>query len=206
MWWYKCACMMLFHPIEVGTLVKRKRAAIPWPAIALPLGLVALWRVLNVYLVNFTVATVLPRHANLLLEVGIGLLPVLLWTVASYAFMTVMGGESTFRETLAMGALSMLPYVVFTPVLTLLSWGLSYEEKGLYTTLQALLWIWVVVLILVSFKESNNLSFGKALLFVFLIVIVMALILVVALLAFALVCQIVLFFEEVLSEATFYLM
>lgn len=205
MWWFTCLWMMLFHPVEVGVVVKRRRTAIPWAVIGLPLLVTALWRVLGVYLTNYTVAAVSPREASILLEIGLGLVPVLLWTVASYAFMTIMGGESTFKETLTMSVMSLMPYIVLTPLLVLLSRALSYGEKGFFTALQAAVWIWVVVLVFVSFMQSNNLSFRKALVFTLIILIVMALLLGVLLLAFALVSQIVLFAQEVLSETRFYL-
>lgn len=205
MWWYKCMWLMLFHPVEVGVVVKRRREAIPWAVVGIPLLLTALWRVLGVYLTNYTVAAVSPREAGVLLEVGIGILPVLLWTVASYAFMTIMGGESTFKETLTMSVMSLTPYLVLEPLLILLSRALSYGERGFFTTLQAAVWIWVVLLVFVSFMQSNNLSFRKAVFFSLIVLIVMALLLGVVLLAFALVSQIVLFVQEVASEASFYL-
>ena len=206
MWWYKCFCMILVHPVDVGYLVKRKRDNIPWAVIILPLLLTAVLRIISVYTTNYTVASVFPRDASIMLEIGIVILPVLLWSVASYAFMTIMGGESTYKETLTMSSLALAPNIVLTPFVLLLSRALAFQEKSFYNFLQVMIFIWVVLLIFLSFKESNNLSLKRSLGFAFIVLIVMALLLTVCVLIFALISQIVLFVQEVLSEASYYLL
>ncbi len=204
MWWIKSAFMMLFHPVEMVTLIKRKRTQIPFLAMTLPFLICAVIRVISVYAVNYTVATVSPKNANVFLEIGTEIIPVLLWSVACYAFMTIMGGESTFKETLVLSAYSMVPVIVMRPLMILLSWVLSFSEKGFYDTLSVIMWIWVIALLFITFMEANNLSFGKSIFFTLIIVVAMFLIVIVLLLAFALDSQIVLFVQEIISELNFF--
>ncbi len=203
MWWLKGAFMMLFHPMEMITLVKRKRKEIPFLAIFTPFALCALLRVISVYTVNYTVSAIQPQNANLFLEVGSEVLIVILWAFACYAFMTIVGGESTFKETICLSAFSMTPIIVIRPIMIIISQVLAFSEKGFYDALNMLMWIWVIVLLYVCFKEGNNISFWKSIFFCLIIIIAMFLIVIVLLLAFALDSQIFLFFQELFSEMNF---
>lgn len=195
--------MMLFHPMEMITLVKRKRKEIPFLAIFTPFALCALLRVISVYTVNYTVSAIQPQNANLFLEVGSEVLIVILWAFACYAFMTIVGGESTFKETICLSAFSMTPIIVIRPIMIIISQVLAFSEKGFYDALNMLMWIWVIVLLYVCFKEGNNISFWKSIFFCLIIIIAMFLIVIVLLLAFALDSQIFLFFQELFSEMNF---
>lgn len=205
MWWLQCAVMMLFHPKEMVTLIKRRRKHIPVGAMLIPLLLCAAVRILAVYGVNYTVSSVSPGNINLPLELAFILLPVLLWSVACYGFMTIMGGESTFTETLTLSVFSMMPYIVLQPVMTAVSRVLSYSESGFYNAAEIFMFGWVIVLLFLTFMESNNIGFGKAVFFSLLIIVTMFLILCVTLLAFALDSQIVLFVQEIISELNFFM-
>ena len=98
-----------------------------------------------------------------------------------------------------------MPVFVLQPIAILLSRVLSADEAGFYGALQGLMWIWVIALLFVTFKESNNISFGKTVAYSLVIIIVMLLIVGVVMLAFSLDCQIVLFIQEVASELNFFL-
>ena len=203
MWWLKGAFMMLFHPMEMITLVKRKRKEIPFLAIFTPFALCALLRIISVYTVNYTVSAIQPQNANLFLEVGSEVLIVILWAFACYAFMTIVGGESTFKETICLSAFSMTPIIAIRPIMIIISQVLAFSEKGFYDALNILMWIWVIVLLYICFKEGNNISFWKSIFFCLIIIIAMFLIVIVLLLAFALDSQIFLFFQELFSEMNF---
>ena len=204
MWCLKCAFMMLFHPIEMVTLIKRRKE-IPLLAMLLPFAISAVLRIISVYTVNYTVAAVSPKNANVWLELAVAVVPVALWAIACYGFMTIVGGEATFKETFVLSSFSLMPVFVFQPIAILLSRVLSADEAGFYGALQGLMWIWVIVLLFVTFKESNNISFGKTVAYSLVIIIVMLLIVGVVMLAFSLDCQIVLFIQEVASELNFFL-
>lgn len=203
MWWLKGAFMMLFHPLEMVTLIKRKRKEIPFLAIFTPFFLCAALRVLSVYTVNYTVSAIQPKNANIFLEIGSEILIVILWSLACYAFMTIMGGESTFKETILLSAYSMVPVIVIRPIMIIISQVLAYSEKGFYSTLSTIMWVWVIALLYITFKEANNISFWKSIFFTIVIIIAMFLIVIVVLLAFALDSQIVLFVQELWSEKDF---
>lgn len=205
MWWVKCAFMMLIHPLEMVTLIKRKREQIPFLALVIPFLLCSLLRVVSVYTVNYTVSSVQPSNANIFLEIGFEVVPVVLWAVACYAFMTIMGGESTFKETLLLSSFSMVPIIAIRPIMIIISQVLAFSEKGFYDTLGTIMLVWMIMLLFLTFKEANSLTLGKSVFFAFIIVIAMFLIVIVLLLAISLDSQIVLFVQELVSELNFFL-
>lgn len=205
MWWIKAAFMMLFHPLEMVTLIKRKRLQIPVLAMLAPFAICAILRIISIYTVNYTVSAIQPQNANIWVEVGMDVMIVILWAFACYAFMTIMGGESTFKETILLSAYSMVPVIVIRPFMIIISQVLAYSEKGLYDALNTIMWAWVIILLFVTFKEANNISFWKTVFFTIVIIIAMFLIVIVLLLAIALDSQIVLFVQELISEAKFLL-
>lgn len=203
--WLKYGFMVLFHPIEIFYLVKRNRDEIPWLVSMILLFLASIMKIIYVYTVNYTVATKTPEDANALWELGTILVPVIAWVISSYALMTIMGGESTFKETLTITSYSLVPYIVGTPILILISQLLATSESGFHQAFQSIIVAWVVILVFVSFKESNGLTFGAAVWRAILSFVVMVLLAATLLLIFALGSQIVVFFQEITAEVNFYL-
>ena len=201
--WLKYFVLTLFHPIDTFYLIKKDRKHIPIVTVLVLFAVAVVLKILYVYTVNFTVATTSAANANAIIEIGIVIIPIILWAVASYALMTVCGGESTFKETMLLSAYSMVPVIVIRPIMIILSQVLAASEKGFYSALSTIMWVWVILLLYITFKEANNISFWKSIFFTIIIVIAMFLIVVVLLLAFALDSQIFLFAQELWSEKDF---
>ncbi len=203
--WLKYFILVLFHPIDTFYLIKKDRKQISKLAIFSVLALAVAMKILYVYTVNFTVSNTTAANANAVIEIGVIVVPILLWAIASYALMTVCGGESTFMETLAISVYSLAPYIVMTPITIALSHIFSASEYAFFIGIQAFIIAWVVVLLFIGFMQSNGLKFSQSLLFSIFSILAMVLIVVVVLLAFGLGAQIVKFVQELISEINFLL-
>lgn len=203
--WLKYFILTLFHPVDTFYLIKKDRKQLSKLAVFLLFFAAAAIKVLYVYTVNYTVATVSSATANAFLEIGVVLVPVLLWAVASYALMTVCGGEATFGETLTISAYSLTPYIVFTPIMILVSQVLSRSELGFFVGMRSIVIAWMVVLLFVGFMQSNGMKFSHAVGLGLVAILVMILIAATFLLAFGLGAQIVRFIQEIASEINFFL-
>jgi len=201
--WLKYFVLVLFHPIDTFYLIKKDRKQISKIALLTILALAVAVKILYVYTVNFTVSLTTAADANAIIEIGIVLLPILLWAIANYALMTVCGGESTIMETFAISVYSLAPYIVLTPITILVSHVLSRTEYAFYIGIQAFIIAWMVVLLFIGFMQSNGLKFSQALWLAFVSILVMVLIVVVVLLAFGLGAQIVRFIQELIAEFKF---
>lgn len=201
--WLKYFILVLFHPIDTFYLIKKDRKQISKLAIFSVLAIAVAMKILYVYTVNFTVSNTTAANANAVIEIGIIVVPILLWAIASYALMTVCGGESTFMETLTISVYSLAPYIVMTPITIALSHIFSASEYAFFIGIQAFIIAWIVVLLFIGFMQSNGLKFSHALLFSIFSILAMVLIVVVVLLAFGLGAQIVKFVQELVSEINF---
>lgn len=202
--WLKYFILILFHPVDTFYLIKKDRKQLSKVAIFAILAAAVAIKILYVYTVNFTVSTTTAAQANAFLEIGVVLVPVVLWAIASYALMTVCGGESTIGETMTISIYSLAPYIVCTPIMILLSHIFSRSELGFFNGMNAAIIAWVVILLFIGFMQSNGLKFSHALGFGLLSVVVMVLIAVTFLLAFGLGAQIVRFVQELVAEIKYF--
>ena len=127
-------------------------------------------------------------------------LPIITWSIAAYAISSIMNGESKFSEVFTCSAYSMVPYIVFTPVLALVSKVLSLSEWAFYSIAVVGLMVWQVVLLVISVATLNRYSAGKTVLVCILSFLTMLLIWAVALLCMALIGQLAQFIAEVFGE------
>ncbi len=158
----KLCLMTLYHPIVVTEHIKRQRdRKMNWLPVIVLLALALLVRIFSIYFTHYPLAMVQVRNANLLLECGKLFVPVLTWVLASYAMTTILDGETLLTETLTFSAYALVPYIVFTPILTLASRLMDGNQMGLYAVLEVGILGWVVLLMIIALKEMNGYSAGK---------------------------------------------
>lgn len=203
--WLKYFVLVLFHPIDTFYLIKKDRKEISKLAVLLVLLAAIAMKILYVYTCNFTLSLTTAAEANAFVEIGVIALPITLWAIASYAVMTVCGGESTLAETFTISIYSLAPYIVFTPLTIALSHVFSKSEEAFFVGIQVAIIAWVVILLFIGFMQSNDLKFSHALGFALLSVLAMVVIAVTFLLAFGLGAQIVTFVQELSAEIKFLL-
>ena len=204
----KLCIMMLFHPVVVSEYIKKQRDSETFPRTRLILSLTLLILALGVsifsiYFTHYPLATVSVRKANLLLECGKLFVPVLTWILASYAMTTIMDGATKMSEALVYNILSLVPYVLFTVPLVLLSRVMDGGLSGLYRVLSGGLLVWPIVLMIIGIREMNDYSIGKTVLVVLLTVFTMAVIWATVVLLFTISSQFVTMIREVYYEVIY---
>jgi len=95
--------------------------------------------------------------------VAIFLLPLMLWVVCSYMVSAVMYGEGKFRAIFIGAAYMLSPYLLFMPIVNLLSYVLTSNEGFVIKFSCTIIWSYVLLLLFFSVKEINNYSTGKTL-------------------------------------------
>ena len=196
----KMCAQALFHPLDCADLTKRDRDRIPWITMIILWALTAVCRVAEVYLTAYTVNENLPEESNLFLLLALIFVPLFSWVVGAYSTTTLMGGESKFTESLTGASYTLVPYIVSTPVLIMLSHVLSTDSVGLFKVLQAVVIAWVILLNFAFFMRLNDYSFKKGLAVAFIGIVAALLIWAVILLMVVFVYQTFLFFKEVILE------
>lgn len=191
---------ILFYPSDTFTYIKDKRTDLNYlPAIIIMVLLVPV-RVLGIYLINFSYSTILPRDANIWLEIIRMLVPLITWVVASYAITTILDGESFFLGIFTASVYCFIPYVLLNIPITALTRLMSLEESGFLRLISIGLWVWIFLLFLLSVKVLNDYTVGKTIGVTLLSLVFVVLIWAVFLLFLVLSNQIYSFVLDVLNE------
>ncbi len=200
----KLCLMTLFHPVVVTEYIKKQRDKRKnWMPVVVLLLLALAVRIFSIYVTHYPLASVSVRKANLLLECGKLFVPVITWVLASYAMTTILDGETLFFETALFSAYALVPYIVFTPILTLLSHLMDMNQLGLYTTLEIIILGWVVLLMVLALKEMNGYSIGKTVLLIFLSLFTMVMIWAMVILLYTISSQFVTMVREMFYEVIY---
>ncbi len=202
----KLAAITIFHPIVAFDYMKKDRTRFNYLPIVVILLLMIATKIFSMYFTHYPLATVNLRNANLLLECLVMVVPILTWVVASYAMTTIMSGEVMFRECLMACCYSLIPYIVISILMTILSNVLDANQVGYVNTINNFALLFVLLLLFVNLKEMNHYSMfktiGVALLAIFTMVLIWATIALVA----ALSMRFITFIQEVISEISYKLM
>lgn len=200
----KLCLMTLYHPIVVTEHIKKQRGQrMNWLPVIILLALALGVRILSIYGTHYPLASVSVRKANLLLECGKLFVPVLTWVLASYMMTTILDGETLFTETLLFSSYALVPYIVFTPILTLASRIMEGGQLGLYATMEVIILGWVVMLMILALKEMNGYTVGKTVLMIGLSLFTMVMIWAMVILLFTIASQFVDMVKEMFYEVIY---
>ena len=156
------ALLMIFHPLDCLDILKRDhRLSAVWAAPVFT-GITFVVNYVCIFFSHYSMGGKMPIDANILLEAALVAVPLLSWTAAAYAMSAIMSGESRFTELLTASSYTLTPYIILTPVITLLSNIMGHTELAIYNSLRMVLLLWVLILLFTTFKRLNDYTFFRA--------------------------------------------
>ncbi|KIL39937.1 hypothetical protein SD70_17115 [Gordoniibacillus kamchatkensis] len=154
----KIGLSVFFHPAD-GFRELRDYQSLAAAVVLLLLSFAV--RVASIMLASFHIASLQPEDANIVLEAARILLPAVSWAISCYLITSIMDGETFFGHHLLAVSYSLLPYIVFTLPITLLTLVLTRDERYVIYVLNWLVWAWVGLLLIVSLAVMNDYSLKK---------------------------------------------
>jgi len=185
--------------------MQKDRSRFDYRPVVVILLLLVIVRVSYIYICHFPLAVLKPRDTNILLEVVKLIVPVLTWALSCYAVTTILDGGSLIRETLLSTVYCMLPYVIFTLPLGLLSHLMGLSELLLYRALIWVVWIWIGILAVMSIKIMNDYTMLKTIGICLITIVTVFLIWAAFLLTVTLTGQLIDFFTVLITEIRVFL-
>lgn len=88
-------------------------------------------------------------------------LPVLLWIAANYLVGSITKGQGTFKGVVISTVYALMPLIVFTIPLALISNVLTLAEGSIYWIIRGFLYLWVLFLLFIQVKEIHGYEFGE---------------------------------------------
>ena len=153
---------------------------------------------------SFSFQMVNPEN-NSILSVGVlFLVPALLWVVGNYMISAINDGEGTFRSVYVATAYSLVPYVIFTPIVIASTYVLTLNEAVIVHYLWAIALAWSLVLICISVKEIHNYTVKETVKIILLTLFFMIMAIIVCVILYLIGQQVVLFIQDIISEVTYH--
>lgn len=143
------------HPIDGSYGIAREGRS-SWSAPSFILLLFMIEYIVNKYLCGFLQKTVREGRYEIFSDIGTVLLVVVALTACNYLVCTINEGEGTIRKIYTYFCYSLLPYIVFTPVIFILSHVVTSNEAFLITLVEVLMYAWILILGVLGIKEVNN--------------------------------------------------
>lgn len=157
-------------------------------------------RIMQIYCTHYPLASVRTWEANIVVEIGKFVVPIVSWILGNYAVTSLLDGEAMARELYLSTNLCLMPYIVFMPIIIGLSHFMSSEDAGVYNFLITAVLVWVVVLLFLQTMHLNDYTLGKTVGVVFLSLVAIVIIWVIAILLFSLAKQFIDFIYGIYRE------
>lgn len=145
------------HPID-GSYGVRWEGKASYLSANILLALFIVINIINKYFSGFLFKTVREGRYEISSDIGSIVIIFLLFTCCNYLICTINDGEGSFKQIYCSFIYCLTPYIVFQPFAILISHFVTADEKFLVSFPQTLITAWIVILIILSIKEINNLT------------------------------------------------
>lgn len=143
------------HPIDGCYGIKRENRVSLFSSNII-LFFIILFYVIHKYFCGFLLKTVREGTYSILQDVGTILIVLLLVTGCNYLMCTINDGEGKLKHIYCSFLYSMGPYLVFMPVIFVLSHVVTHNEVFFVELMNLIMITWIGVLLFLSMKEINN--------------------------------------------------
>jgi hypothetical protein len=190
---------VLTHPLDTYQDIKHLRKS-SWLTATLLYLTVLIVSVLEIYTTGFIFQTVNLNQFHLLIHSFTVLGGLFLFVFSNYLVATITNGEGFFKDVYVATAHALIPYIILTPILAIISNGLTYNEWIVYQLLDGLRYLWSGALIILMIKEIHNYDVKALLKNIFLTMFTMVMLILIGFLLYVLTTQLWNYVESIIQE------
>ncbi len=190
---------VLAHPLDTFQDIKHLRKS-SWLTATLLYLTVLIVSVLEIYTTGFIFQTVNLNQFHLLIHSFTVLGGLFLFVFSNYLVATITNGEGFFKDVYVATAHALIPYIILTPILAIISNGLTYNEWIFYQLLDGLRYLWSGALIVLMIKEIHNYDVKALLKNIFLTMFTMVMLILIGFLLYVLTTQLWNYVESIIQE------
>ena len=132
------------------------------------------------------------------------LVPAVLWVIGNYMISAINDGEGTLRSVYVATAYSLVPYIIFGPIVIASTYVLTLNEAVIVHYLWAIAIAWSAILIFVSVREIHDYTIKETVKIILLTLFFMIMAVIVCVILYLIGQQVVLFFRDIISEVTYH--
>ncbi len=196
---YRLTKHVLFHPLDTYQDIKHLKQSSWWMASML-YALLLIVSIFEIYATGFIFQSVNLNEFNILIFTFTFLGTIGLFVFSNYLVATITNGEGFFKDVYLATAHALIPYLLITPILAILSNGLTYNESIVYQLLDGLRLAWPALLLILMIKEIHNYDVKGLIQNILLTVFTMMMLILIGFLLYALGAQVVNYVESIIQE------
>ena len=187
------------HPLDTYQDIKHLKKS-SWLTATLLYLTVLVSSVFEIYTTGFIFQTVNLNQFHLLIHAVTLLGSIAIFIFSNYLVATITNGEGFFKDVYVSTAHALIPYIILTPILAIISNGLTYNEWIVYQLLDGLRFIWSGALIVLMIKEVHNYDVKALLKNIFLTFFTMVMLVLIGFLMYVLTAQLWNYVESIIQE------
>mgnify|MGYP001810270425 CR=1 FL=1 len=149
------------HPLDGFYRIKQNERGSMGVALGI-FGWVILARLLSLMLTGFifnAYSSIYEIRIENEITVSVGL--IVLFIAANYLIASISEGEGHLRQVIISTAYSLMPLALLILPITLISNGLTLNERFIYELLNQVMWGWTALLLFIMIKEIHNFTFTE---------------------------------------------
>jgi len=190
---------VLAHPLDTYQDIKHLKQS-SWLTATLLYLTVLVVGVFEIYTTGFIFQTVNLNQFSLLIYSFTVIGGLFLFVFSNYLIATITNGEGFFKDVYLATAHALIPYIILTPVLAIISNGLTYNEWIVYQLLDGLRYLWSGILIILMIKEVHNYDVKALIKNLFLTLFTMMMLVFIGFLLYVLTAQLWNYVESIIQE------
>jgi tetratricopeptide (TPR) repeat protein len=143
------------------------------------------------------------RLNSVLIEITMILGIFFLFVIVNYLISSLSDGEGRFKDVFIASCYALLPIIIFTLPMTLISHILTYNESFIIQFYYQIVYGWTLILLVVSIQGIHNYRIGETIRNIILILFGMAIIILIGLLIYTFMGQMIDFVTSVIKEVIY---
>jgi hypothetical protein len=187
------------HPLDTYQDIKHLKKS-SWLTATMLYLTVLVASVFEIYTTGFIFQTVNLNQFHLLIHAVTLLGGIAIFIFSNYLVATITNGEGFFKDVYVSTAHALIPYIILTPILAIISNGLTYNELIVYQLLDGLRFVWSGALIVLMIKEVHNYDVKALLKNIFLTLFTMVMLVLIGFLMYVLTAQLWNYVESIIQE------
>ncbi len=169
-------------------------------------GFIVLALFVLVYMIDMYASGFLFRSQNLnnvIVQVVMVLGLFFLYVIVNYLVSTLNDGEGRFKDVFISTSYILVPFIILTLPMTLLSHYLTYNEAFIFSFYHQIVLIWTMILLFLSIQNLHNYTFWETIKNIFIIIFGMFILVLIGLLIYSFIGQLFEFILSVIKEVIY---
>jgi DNA-binding beta-propeller fold protein YncE/uncharacterized membrane protein (GlpM family) len=135
-------------------------------------------------------------------EIAVVFVPLALWVISNYLVSTINDGEGKFKQVYIATIYSLMPYLIFKPIIVLVSNVLTLNDAFVYNFSNTIVMAWSALLLFLMVKEIHGYTVGETIKNILITLFGMLILSLVLFVIYVLLDQVYDFVYSVIKEAT----